>query len=169
MNAQEDFKAPTPPVGRTWVPEHFLDEITPPGRATPEAWLTEIPNAKGRYRIEQRWPDDENPDGFDVAVGDLVGFLACDDHGSVEVQIKRDGTYSVTGGVSASATHFCCLGDVDTLADSMEEFVKLYVDNWPHDSDAETETVCMATWSKIVRFRLLLEDGKPRFRQASVN
>lgn len=131
-----------------WWPIHAADEMMPPGLESPSEFIFE----KGGelfvgYRDDAELVTDAER-GFinrKIAAGDIVGFIRCEALGSVEVEIKEDGTSSViTGTVNERATHFW---NGDTLADSMPEFVEVVRQCHGASDFPLRQAVRMAWWS----------------------
>ena len=156
--------------GRTWIPEEYLDEVTPPGRASPDAWLE--PAFEGGSQIARAWDADEDAPPIPVEEGQVVAFMWCDEFGAVKVQFKDDGTFKALGPVDPRTTHFWQVGDPGSLADSLEEMAKIEAEEIKatkidgHDCEFSIVEVQMATWAeKPVRYRLVIERGAARFIQ----
>lgn len=152
-------------MGRTWIPSAYLDEISPPGRETPVHWIAR--HAFGDvFKLAPAFEFGDYPE-TDIRIGETVEFHCCDDHGEIEVTIWRDGRFECRGQVAPQADHFWIAGDVDSLATTLADFVKQYVESWPDDDEEQcTETVRMAWWSEVQPHMLVLKDGKPHFAVA---
>lgn len=156
--------------GRTWIPEAYLDEVTPPGRASPDAWIER--GDDGKLWIAPAWSSERTSPRLPLEEGQVVGFYWCDEFGAVRVQFKDDGTFKPLGPVEPKATHFWGVGDPGSLADSLAAMAKTEAE---HLKSTEDEyclfDVQMATWAdKAVQHRLVVERGAARFVQiAGVN
>lgn len=153
-------------MSRVWIPSAYVDEITPPGRSTPDDWIaTRLGDVCAIASCESDRPAD-----WAVSVGQVIGFHCRDDFEDVEIQIERDGTSRVlNGSIDSRATHFYLACDPDSLASSMEEFVKQYVANDPDHDGAHAawprrETVGVSWWSDELPHMLTInQDGQPHF------
>lgn len=158
---------------RTWIPEAYLDEITPPGRPSPDAWLTRLPD--GQICIAKAWDfAEEGNEPIKLEIGQTVGFYWCDELGEVKVQFKDDGTFAALGPVDAAATHFWAAGDPGSLAASLEEMSKFeaaQIKQTKVDGQESEYSICdvqTATWAeKAVYYRLVVERGAARFLQVA--
>ena len=162
---------------RQWWPNELVDEIMPPGRATPQAWLK--PDASGITQIYG--DDDEKTVLARLEPGSVVEFLWMEKRGSVDIQLMPDGTWSLddsrdtgtidmfTGQAAAplppsarieDANWFATAGDYETKMDSMDSFAGCYAEMDPFiDPKGLPVTVDMAFWSDPVKFRVSA-DGK---------
>lgn len=153
-----------------WVPEFLVDEIAPPPRDTPDAWIV------GTYHLSDRITGvvlgEAEPVGpiekgkhLAALLGEGVSFCAFRDFGTLEVTIRADGSFSADGHVEPSATHFCMPGDSDTLEFSLHRFVAAFLEGatLPHDLP-EIVTVEQYRWDPPVTLYLVKSaDGTPRF------
>lgn len=61
----------TIPEGAEWMPAAYMDEIVPPGRASPSGWI--VPRATGGWALASGWDDG---DDRDLIEGEVVEFHA---------------------------------------------------------------------------------------------
>lgn len=164
-----------PDRDRKWLPEHLTDEVSPPGRASPDAWIIgRVADPDGDddlWRIGGWEADDEPVDDTrrDMRPGEVVTFVYVVDLGEVDVTIDPDGGYAAHGPVPAEATHFWERGDTDTLACSLTEFADCYAENTLPGDLPDRIRVRMAQWSGEIPHRLLVEVGQAHFVPVAVN
>ena len=158
--------------GRTWIPEVYLDEVTPAGRPSPDAWL-ELGD-DGKRWIAPAWSFDTTSQRLPVEEGQIVGFYWCDELGAVQVQFKDDGTFRARGTIDPRTTHFWQVGDPGSLAESLEEMAKTEAEELKamkvdgHPAEFSLCEVQLATWSeKAVQYRLTIDRGAARFVQVA--
>jgi len=77
---------------RQWWPNDLVDEVMPPGRATPQAWLS--PDASGVTTIHAD-NDDDKTALASIQPGSEVEFLWYENRGSAEILLMPDGTWSL--------------------------------------------------------------------------
>lgn len=150
---------------REWWPLDWADEVMPHGRGAPDEFIVDT---GGHYWLGYAF-DAEGVSDFDkryyskaLERDEIVNFICCDELGEVEVTINPDGTYSVSGDVPERATHFCKIGDPDTLIEgSLKEFVAAWHDMEP-PSEPVTIAVAMAWWSDALPYKLTLTYGAAR-------
>jgi len=150
---------------RVWIPEEYLDEVTPPGRASPSEWIED--NVAGRA-LAPAW-DFEKSAPIALERGQVVNFYWCDTHGHVLIRLQRDGSFKIlSGAVEPAATHFWRVGDPESLADTLEEFAKQEAQSIPGGEDIADIDVQMATWSEGgVPHALVVEGNSARFVQVA--
>ncbi len=101
-----------------WIPELFLDEVSPPARDTPEAWLRRDPD--GVWRI-----DGDDCGAFCIVDGEIVAFMRLDEHGGATLTLTPTG-WNVSAPMPAEAKNVCALDGMqaDTLSDSVHIVVE---------------------------------------------
>ncbi|WP_424363567.1 hypothetical protein [Methylocystis parvus] len=127
------------PIGQKWWPEHFLDEVMPPGRDHPTAWIETI---GGRACIAA--PDDDR-EPRELKDGDLVRFQRCDDYGVIDLHLRPDG-YSLSQDPPKEAEQCCVLDgwNVETVAIDVAEMVESL-----RDAGADPETYRAAFYTFV--------------------
>lgn len=146
---------------RKWLPAEYIDEICPPGRETPTAWIKRA--AGDRWILFGDSPYEDDEDGrLSAAPGDIVQFQWYADGDEVDVQLNGDGTYRVLGTVPKGTT-FHVLYDPDSVAETFETCVKQWIDLDP-DDDA-TITIAATIWSDPIPFRLVVDATGARFEE----
>lgn len=161
---------------RLWYPVDLIDEYTPPGRATPEAWLS--PEFPGVRDYEQHFIDEH------YGPGDRIAFKWCEHLPMAYFEVRADGTLArptrcpetpdmFTGDLSPEAfappAYANSFYDHETeiWADTPEEFARLYaacfdVRDGGFDFGATPSAsvaVQCARWSKTIHFTINA-DGK---------
>ena len=152
------------------VPRDFIDEITPPGRAHPNDWITW---EGGETPIRIAWGDDEPEIVRDLAPGEFVFFAGPIGHGSVRFLLRSDGSWDTSRPIPSEANAFWQVGEPDTWGDSADEFARNRIENeWGGpdersavDPVAEVEIdVEMVECGTDEAFVLAIApDGQPRF------
>ncbi|MBU3887722.1 MULTISPECIES: hypothetical protein [Methylosinus] len=107
-------------VDSKWYPECYLDEVMPPGRADPSAWIVDIGGAAHLAGLEQDGDQWARP----LRDGDTVRFFRCDTHDEIELRLAADG-HALASEPPAEFEQ-CCVGggwQGDTLAESVDEMV----------------------------------------------
>lgn len=135
---------------RKWWPAEWVDEVVPPGRASPSDFIID---ADGHYFLGYRLDADDVTEfqkrfyntGIDPA--DTIEFMWADDLGPVDVAILPDGDFGHVD-VPSEATHFWTDRDGNTLAHSLEDFVKQWIEAHGKPDKPQVVTVAMACWSE---------------------
>ncbi|WP_337996190.1 hypothetical protein [Oleispirillum naphthae] len=103
---------------KKWVPTDYIDEVTPPGRATPDDWIVEGAGLGGFDETDPPMPLNE---------GEIVLFDWVVDLGRATVLIEEDGTYDCTVPIPVpppgGTFHVFIPFDPDTMALDMDTFV----------------------------------------------
>jgi hypothetical protein len=149
-------------AARLWWPIEWADEVMPPGRDCPAAFLQ---NVDGKFILGYPLDDaavsetDRRHHCQELKFGAVVKFFFCDDHGEVTLEIHSDCSFTVVAGAASDgATHFHEPGNSDTLASSILEFVQNHVEPERESSSArwpQTVQVRMAYWSDEVAYKLM--------------
>jgi hypothetical protein len=162
---------------RRWWPHFLIDEVTPEGRISPEAWLA--PDENGVTTLH--WGDEpESGVAGKLIPGEVVEFMWQEDRGSVDILLMPNGSWSLDdtrdGGtidmftgqaivppppstMIDQANWFAAADDFETCMDSMDSFAEAYAECGDVDPDGERITVDMCFWSDGERFRVS-DDGK---------
>ncbi len=119
---------------RKWVPSDYVDEITPPPRETPDAWI-EGGNALAAF-------DDAAPPR-PLAEGEIVRFSWVETLGAVTITIAEDGSWTSNPPIpetpEGAAFHIWEPYDPDTLSFDVDSFVAQWFElDGPGEIDAET-------------------------------
>lgn len=158
---------------RKWWPMEWADEVMPPARACPDDFI--IKTSDGEYFLGYAFDAKDATDSEKrtfsrkIDCGDIVEFLCCDPLGAVDVRIMPDGTWTASDPIPERATHFWANGDSDTLADTMDAFVAIYLECEPTSvSQERTETVSMAWWSEGLPHKFTLTYSEPELKASFV-
>lgn len=121
-------------------PEQLVDEVMPPGRDSPEEWLTgEPPNVLLVVN-----PGDEDWGGglrtIALADGDIIEFARCENfaaYGDVTLTIEASGAWSINAPMPHKATACCVLDgwQGETVAGSVEDMVQDFLQEGPDPGD----------------------------------
>lgn len=148
---------------RKWLPVEYIDEICPPARDTPTAWIKRA--AGDRWILFGDSLNEDDEDGrLSAAPGDIVQFQWYEDGETVDVQINGDGTFRVLGTVP-SGNAFWVLFDHESTADSFDACVSQWIENDPDDD--LTITIGSTTWSDPIPFRLVIDAAGARFEEVT--
>lgn len=159
-----------PVPGRQWWPAEIADEVMPPGRATPQAWLSPGPDGVTRAK------DEDDPQGgviITLSPGQVLAFVYQEKRGSADVTIMPDGTWKGPGERDrltidmfdgppperpepdasqgeriAAANAFFGGDDNDWMGDTMDEFARNFADAYrPLDPAGQLAEVDLYYWS----------------------
>lgn len=139
-----------------WLPEIYCDEVTPPPRATPDAWLTR--RADGTPALASDDPvaaeDEPGDTAASLVDGEAVPFTRLADHGRATLAIRPDGSWSVSAPMPAAAEQVCALDGFqsETLSGSVEEVVEALQELLGDDA-AGDYALSYYTYEKAVVFR----------------
>jgi hypothetical protein len=163
---------------RKWWPESYVDEITPEGRSSPSDWLRLTEHDP--FKLDRCW---QNGQDTPLAAGQVVNFVYADDLGTIRLTINPDSTYLVNGAKPpipgqvdffraetpnaplppfSRANAFWVVGDPDTYADDISQFVADYLHNEPLE-EPRVETVALAYWSDSIPHAFVVDDKGARF------
>ena len=141
---------------RAYLPHDYQDEVVPPPRATPTAWIEALP---GDVFALAPADDDAEPSTF-FQPGDVVAFDWTETYGSIVVTTAEDGTFTCDRPPDPRANCIWIAGDIDTLSESVESFVA------EHASDGYRGPVQLEqyAWSaRPERYRFETGPNGPRF------
>lgn len=154
---------------KTWWPVDYADEYMPTGFPTPEDWIR--PLGQGFFTLKSPYHDDPEDEEarwqfHPLKDGEKIEFMFKMTLPSVEVTIRRDGTFEVHGTIDPRANHFSAYGNPDTgCGDTIAEFVKNFVaeDYLDDDKSEERLTILTCQWSgegDSATYSVKLEPGK---------
>lgn len=134
-------------MSREWVPECYVDEVSPPPRASASDWVMKLPG--DAYALAPFDVGEDEPHRV-LHDGDVVRFHWTEHFGTATLLIGEGGSWSVDCEPPEPVTHVCAIGDAETLAygagrGALEEFVRQWIEN-----DAEPAAIAVAyyTWSE---------------------
>jgi hypothetical protein len=134
-------------VNRTWMPSDYQDEMIPPARPSPSAWVE--PVEKGGFALAAAWPKQSGAKPRPLAEGDIVSFDWTEDHGQAQFTIHPDRSWSCTMAQPTTPEggwmNVAVLGDWDTMADSLIDFAEEQIQK---DPGSRTETIVFYSWSQ---------------------
>lgn len=155
-------------TGRTWLPEDYLDEEGPPGRADPSEWI-KGPAPNGAFEMARAFDFDTDAPVILVKPGDVKSFYWCDPLDSVNVKVRRDGTFEVLGEVPEAATNFWCR-ETGVLGDDPKDFAAQSFEYVEPGKDEQVFEMEMSAWSNAgVPHQLVLEADGPKFKMVRAN
>lgn len=109
---------------RGWVPTEYVDEVSPPNRASPDAWIVRL--ADGAFALAG--PEDGDDPGAILRDGETVLFDWQEDHGDGEIKQRTgdDGKPELYADppMPADATHVWLPFDYDSISNSVANLVK---------------------------------------------
>jgi len=150
---------------RRWWPSFLEDESMPPGRASPEAWITQAGGEILIGALTAKEADGDPQAGVATAIGEVVRFCALDIVGRRTVMIHHDGTFRVMG-EAAPETYSDCWeqGEEDSLSPDLAIFAQVYAEALT-PGETYTALVEFLAWSQD-DFRLVLVGETPTFELA---
>lgn len=118
---------------KKWVPSDYVDEITPPPRETPDAWIEDYGNLAAI--------DDAHPPQ-PLAEGEIVNFSWVETLGSVTITIAEDGSWTSNPPIpetpEGACSHIWAPFDPDTMSFDVDSFASAMLENdGPGEIDAE--------------------------------
>ncbi len=145
-NHQKQAKSPAATARNEalkWFPQDYVDEVSPPGRDSPEAWLIDTPDGAAI--------DKADPEGAVMTItdGETIDFVTCEDLGTANLHLAPDG-HSLDRPEPAGAEQCCITGDFDALGDSLDGLVKWMREN---DYDPGVYEIAFYTWSNSIPLR----------------
>lgn len=158
---------------KRWMPAEWQDEIVPPARETPDAWIVSaadgVPMLAGCYHgplgeDPDLKPTDDQPWGSPrlLSDGEIVPFCFTRDWGSAELTVRDDGTWSVDREMPSQANCVAVSGEWETVSASIADLVRN-----SDMRDPETWTLAYYEWSEESPFvfdaatRRFLPQGAP--------
>lgn len=120
----------------TWIPEAYVDEWSPPGRSSADAWL--VRNGDGSWRIGGDDPDFPECHPITLAHGAVMDFWIDECCGEAVVTVA-DGGDSITCAVAMPQRANCCAimdgFQIETPSNSLEETLAAFKDAEPENGD----------------------------------
>lgn len=149
---------------RKWVPSIFIDDVCPKPRDRPEEWIATHPNgAKWLFSDDAT----EQPT-VRIDLDDVVRFRWIIDHGTFQITVHPNGSWTCDGPLPEGANGFMAPGEPDSYAETMDQFVRMALDVWSIPSD-ELGPVQVFTWSDDIPFQLFKHaGGQPMFREVVI-
>jgi hypothetical protein len=167
---------------REWFPAEWVDEVCPPSKATPDAFIVKdcdgwlLGYGPGDTGVHINDADLYNQP---LEVGDVVSFVSCDRYDDIEATLKRDGSYQLHGTLPPDHNTIIVDGDIDTLHEGFEALIEalkttgdeFHVSHLIFSDDMNENRVMLsfARWSDPLPHRFIIEDGKPAFRHTQIN
>jgi hypothetical protein len=167
---------------REWFPAEWVDEVCPPSKATPDAFIVKdgdgwlLGYGQGDTGVHINDADLYNQP---LEVGDVVSFVSCDRYDDIEATLKRDGSYQLHGALPPDHNTIIVDGDIDTLHEGFEALIaalkapgdEFHISNmiFPDGLDENRVTLSFARWSDPLPHRFVVEDGKPAFHHTQIN
>lgn len=111
------------PIKTEWWPTDYLDEVSPPGRHCPNAWIVDVEQEQYLAGEDAHEPFCRE-EATHLIDGAIVHFSRCDTFAEIVLTLTADG-YSLASAVPEGFEQ-CCILDgwqCDTLAGSVEEMV----------------------------------------------
>ncbi len=156
---------------REWYPVDLIDEFTPDGRASPEAWLAFLdPNKQGLLDEDDEWLAEHYAPGLPIK------FQWVEPRGTMRITVNPDGTsaaalrccqtpdlftgevWAEPGSPSSDVNHFW-EPESEVLATTLAEFALLYAEQLGPLDEPESVQVIMSRWSDTLTYRIS-DDGK---------
>lgn len=150
MTVADLFEKTDPPaaIKKRWVPERYVDEVTPPARATPTDWVmrrgSSFVLAPAFDEAEPRWLRD----------GEVVEFSWTEAHGTAQLTIADDGTWTCTRDMPETEGGTMLVifdGDWETMDESIASLVE---NNSLNGGEPGEHDIRFYAWSdKTTKFR----------------
>lgn len=159
---------------RQWWPARWADEIMPPGRPTPDAFIVACAGPKWRlgYAADATdvMPEDLAFYSQPIAERDIVEFYCCDDLGEAEIAFDGKGGFRVvSGSVPAEPYNWCRVQyDQATMCVSLRELAATITEHISAEQLAEPLTVAFAQMSDEIPHQLVMTAAGPIFSQLAV-
>ena len=119
---------PLPQPQVSWLPDDYIDELTPDGRPSPQDWIIK---PDGIARLDAPFPEEDGYEPWNrtryLSDGDAISFCRRTDYGEATLTVThRDGevTWTVSPIVVPNGCTFGLLYDPETNADSLDELVQ---------------------------------------------
>lgn len=136
---------------RKWMPSEYADEVVPPPRPTPDAWIITLSDGAHALAGGEPYGEDAGP-GRALKEGDVVNFDWTENFGNRELTFHKsdDGWKWTLDGDEPLAPpdgymNVAEVGDWETAMPSLDEFAETYSDSGVEDG--ETITVTFYAWS----------------------
>lgn len=132
-------------TNRKWLPTDYSDEVIPPPRVSPTAWV--VPQADGSWEMAANEIADY-PQPIPLVEGQIVSFQWTEDFGTAELCFETDGTFTLDcdepRAPDGGHMNVAIDGDWETVSPSVEELVE----NIRNGGDSEgVETISFFAWS----------------------
>lgn len=140
----------------TWLPSELMDEMIPPTRPTPDAWIASLDD--GAPALDNGGEDDERR-LTKLQDGQIVSFQSLTDHGTAELTIRSATDWTANPSMPAAAKQVCAMNgwQIDSLSTSVAECVQAIMEN-EQGQPGEYE-LSYHTWSDDIPHRF---DAKTR-------
>lgn len=144
---------------RKWLPDEYSDEVFPPPRDSPDAWVRKM--AADVYALDKNDLSAAlDGEGHLIVLhdGDVLKFSWTEHFGLAEVTFGPDGIWTVDRQPPPECTQVMQPGDPDTVAygsngeQALHEFVTAWVDNETPDEFMSVDVIYY-TWSDGIPFR----------------
>jgi hypothetical protein len=145
----------------TWLPSDLMDEMIPPPRPSPDAWITSFDD--GAPALD-RGEDDETgrPRRSPLKDGEIVNFQSCTHYGCATLTLKAGREWSVDRPMPPEAENVCAMEgwQIDTLAPDVEGCAQALFDT---DAEPDDYELSYYTWSADIphRFDIASRKFKP--------
>ena len=161
---------------RRWWPAFLEGECMPPGRGSPEAWITQAGGEILVGALTAEEADGDTQPGVATAIGEVVRFCARDIVERCTVIIRHDGTFDVVGEAESEIyfggwepgieTYSDCWepGVEDSLSPDLGMFARTVAEILD-PGETYTASVEFLAWSQD-DFRLVLAGETPTFELA---
>lgn len=104
-----------------WLPHELQDEVVPPVRETPDAWIISLSDGAPALAYDNFYGGDDTPPGRLLRDGEIVEFDEFQDYGGGTLTVNPDGTFTADPPMPAQAN--CVRTDLENVTDSIEHLV----------------------------------------------
>ncbi len=130
-----------------WWPEAYCDEVMPPPRVSPDAWVVQLADGYALAAPEARaWEPERLTDG------ETVLFTQRIDHGGATLDLFADGTWQVSRPMPAAAESVYAV-QAESLAETVEGCVREILDIAGAAAAAGTYDLAYYTFTEAAPYR----------------
>ncbi|MBB3937904.1 hypothetical protein [Aureimonas phyllosphaerae] len=148
-----------------WTPKHLVDEVTPPPRDSPSAWIVGLAPASTLYVIAGFDDDAElGETATTCAVGETMMFKPYREFNSIYVTVQPDGSWDTSDPIRAEADHFADENG-DFIGGSVSEVISHFQSADERRNEVAEFRIHSYHWGNAKPFRLEIsaDTGKAHF------
>lgn len=138
-------------VAREWVPSAYVDEVTPEPRATPSAWLVNLPGG-GRALDNSDLDASDRAPLTPLRNADSVDFMWVERYPEIELVIAEDGSWTVSAQPHPGTKQLCVWGYYDETHDSLDDLVAHLLKDTSRSGPSVAYPILCYQWSESLPF-----------------